>query len=91
MKVEPIGDRILIKVVEAEAKTPSGIILPETAKEKPQQGEVLAMGSDAQEDLPLEIGDIVLFPKYSGTEIKIDGVEHLLLESGDILAKIIRD
>ncbi len=91
MKVEPIGDRILIKVVEAEAKTPSGIILPETAKEKPQQGEVLAMGSDAQEELPLEIGDIVLFPKYSGTEIKIEGVEHLLLESGDVLAKIIRD
>ncbi len=91
MKVVPIGDRILIKVVEPEAKTPSGIILPETAKEKPQQGEVLAMGSSAKEELPLDVGDIVLFPKYSGTEVKVEGVEHLLLESSDILAKIVKD
>ncbi|NOX63708.1 MAG: co-chaperone GroES [Chloroflexi bacterium] len=92
MKIEPLGERVLIKILKQEDRTSAGIYLPETAKEKPQEGEVVAIGPDVDEDeTPLKVGDVVMFPKYSGTEVKIDGEEHLLIEAGDILARIIRD
>jgi chaperonin GroES len=86
MVIEPLSNRVLVKLLEEESKTPSGIILPETAKEKPQQGLVVAVGDD--EDIPVQVGDKVLFAKYTGTEIKVDGVDHLILEDSDILARI---
>ncbi len=85
MNIQPLGTRVLIRPIEQEAKTSSGILLPETAKEKPQVGEVIAIG-DETEDIPVEVGQKVLFPKYTGTEIKIDGVEHLIMEASDLLA-----
>jgi len=89
MTIEPIGDRVLVKVLEEEAKTPSGIILPDTAKEKPQRGIVVAVGeSSYDEPIPVEVGDKVMFAKFSGTEIKLEGEDHLILEIGDILARI---
>ncbi len=92
MKIEPLGERVLIKILKQEDRTSAGIYLPETAKEKPQEGEVVALGPDVDEDeTPLSVGDVVMFPKYSGTEVKIDGEEHLLIDAGDILARIIRD
>jgi len=84
--IEPLGTRVLIKPLEQEAKTSSGLFLPETAKEKPQTGEVVAVGTD--EDMKLQAGDKVLFAKYSGTEFKLDGVEYLLLEENDVLARL---
>jgi len=86
MVIEPLSNRVLVKLLEGESTTPSGIILPETAKEKPQQGLVVAIGDD--EDIPVQVGDKVLFAKYTGTEIKVDGVDHLILEDSDILARI---
>mgnify|MGYP003573914671 CR=1 FL=1 len=92
MKIEPMGERILIKIVKQADQTSSGIYLPETAKEKPQEGEVVAMGPEVDEDeTPLKVGDLVMYPKYSGTEIKIDGEDHLLIDADDILARIIKD
>lgn len=92
MKVEPMGERILIKILKQADQTSSGIYLPETAKEKPQEGEVVALGPEIDEDdVPLKPGDIVMYPKYTGTEIKIDGVEHLIMDASDVLAKIHRD
>jgi chaperonin GroES len=88
MNIEPLGDRVLVKVLEQELETPSGIILPETAKEKPQKAIVVAVSQDENEEIPVEVGDKVLFAKFSGTEIKIDGTPHLLLESSDILARV---
>ena len=88
MIVEPLGDRILVKVLEEEAKTASGIILPETAKEKPQQGLVVAVSQDEDAEIPVQVGDKVLYAKYSGTEVKIDGEDHLILEMSDVLARI---
>ncbi|WP_218081398.1 co-chaperone GroES [Anthocerotibacter panamensis] len=89
--VRPLGDRVLIKIVAQEAKTAGGLFLPDTAKEKPQLGEVVAVGPGRKEKgtlVPLEIkvGDRVLYSKYSGTEIKIDGSEYLLCSEKDILA-----
>jgi chaperonin GroES len=86
MVIEPLSNRVLVKLLEEESTTPSGIILPETAKEKPRQGLVVAVGDD--EDIPVQVGDKVLFAKYTGTEIKVDGVDHLILEDSDILARI---
>ncbi len=92
MKVKPLGDRILIKPLAAEEKTVSGIVLPDTAKEKPQQGEVLAVGSgkllENGEKVALEVkvGDKVIYSKYAGNEIKIDGEECMILNERDILA-----
>lgn len=92
MKVKPLGDRILIKPLAAEEKTASGIVLPDTAKEKPQQGEVLAVGSgkllENGEKVALEVnvGDKVIYSKYAGNEIKIDGQECMILNERDILA-----
>lgn len=92
MKVKPLQDRVLIKRVEEETKTKGGIIIPDTAKEKPQEGLVVAVGSGKVTEkgtrVPPEVkkGDRILFGKYSGTEIKVDGEEHLILREDDILA-----
>ncbi|HEY57314.1 MAG TPA: co-chaperone GroES [Anaerolineae bacterium] len=85
MKVKPLGTRVLVRPEEEELRTKSGILLPETAKEKPQMGVVVAIG-DEEEDIKVKVGQKVLFPKYTGTEIKIDGEEHLIMDSDDILA-----
>ncbi|MBI5838997.1 MAG: co-chaperone GroES [Chloroflexi bacterium] len=85
-KIEPMGGRVLIRPLEQESKTGSGLYLPETAKEKPQTGEVVAVGTD--EDIKLKVKDKVLFAKYSGAEFKMDGVNYLLLEANDVLARL---
>jgi chaperonin GroES len=91
MKIRPLHDRILVKRVEEEEKTKGGIIIPDTAKEKPQEGKVIAVGSGkVSEDgkvTPLDVkkGDKILFSKYSGTEVTIDGEEHLIIREDDIL------
>ena len=92
MKVRPLHDRVIVKRVEEEEKTKGGIIIPDTAKEKPVEGKVVAVGDGKlQEDgkkTPLEVkaGDRVLFGKYAGTEIQIDGEEHLIMKEDDIIA-----
>ncbi len=92
INLKPLADRVIIKKIEAEEKTAGGIVLPDTAKEKPQQGEVLAVGPGKFDDKgvrqPMEVkpGDRVLFAKYSGTEVKIEGIEYLILSERDILA-----
>lgn len=92
MGYRPLGDRILIKPKESEEKTASGIVLPDTAKEKPQEGEVISVGPGARDDegkriaMDLKAGDKVLYSKYSGTEVKINGKEHLILRESDVLA-----
>ncbi|MBN1834087.1 MAG: co-chaperone GroES [Deltaproteobacteria bacterium] len=94
MKIRPLNDRVLVLRVDGEEKTAGGIIIPDTAKEKPQEGKVVAVGpgktDDAGKRVPLEVkkNDRVLFGKYSGTDIKIDGVEHLILREDDILGII---
>lgn len=96
LNIKPLADRLVVKPLEEEEMTPSGIVLPETAKEKPQKGEVLAAGPGARDDegkrvaMEVSIGDKVLFTKYAGTEIKIDGDKLLILRESDILA-IIQD
>lgn len=91
MKIRPLNDRILVVRVEEEQKTAGGIIIPDTAKEKPQEGKVVAVGPGKMGDdgkriaLDVKAGDRVLFSKYGGTEIKIDGVEHLFMREDDIL------
>jgi chaperonin GroES len=82
MSFQPLGDRVLVKRVEEEQKTASGIIIPDNAKEKPQEALVEAVGPEAD---GINKGDKVVFAKYSGTELNLDGQEHLILESGDIL------
>lgn len=86
INIQPLGTRILIKPLEQESKTASGLFLPESAKEKPQTGEVVAVGDD--ESIKLKAKDKVLFAKYSGTEFKYDGVDYLLLEANDVLARL---
>jgi chaperonin GroES len=92
MQLKPLGDRIVVKVLTQEEKTKGGIVIPDTAKEKPQEGEVLAIGSgrvlENGQKLPLEVkkGDKILFSKYGGTEVKIEGEELLILSERDILA-----
>jgi len=81
----PLGQRVLVKRVEEEAKTASGIIIPDNAKEKPLSGEVLAISSEVEEDGDIKVGDKVVFAKYSGTEITIEGAENLVLNTDDIL------
>jgi chaperonin GroES len=91
MKVRPLQDRVLVRRVAEEEKTKGGIIIPDTAKEKPAEGEVIAIGSGRVDDKgtlrPLQVkkGDRVLFAKYSGNDIKIDGVDHLIMREDDIL------
>jgi chaperonin GroES len=87
INIQPMGTRVLIKPLEQESKTTSGLLLPETAKEKPQTGLVVAIGDD--EEIKLKVNDKVLFAKYSGTEFKMDGMEYLLLEANDVLAKFL--
>jgi len=92
VNVKPLGDRVVLKALAQEEKTKSGIVLPDTAKEKPQQGEVLAVGTgkvlENGQKAPMEVkvGDKVIFSKYAGTEIKVDGEEVLILGERDILA-----
>jgi chaperonin GroES len=91
MSVKPLNDRVLVLRIEEDDKTSGGIIIPDTAKEKPQQGKVVAVGPGKLDEkgvrLPMAVkdGDLVLFGKYAGTEIKIDGVEHLIMREDDIL------
>lgn len=92
MKLKPLGDRLVVEPKEHEQTTPSGLVLPETAKEKPQEGEVIAVGPGRRDDdgnriqMDVEIGDIVLYAKYGGTEVKIDGKKLLILKESDVLA-----
>jgi chaperonin GroES len=91
MKLKPLGDRVLVKPMEEEATTASGIVLPDTAKEKPQKGEVLAVGDGKVEDgkrikLDVSKGDEVLYSKYGGTEITVEGEDLLVLRESDVLA-----
>ncbi|MCX7976388.1 MAG: co-chaperone GroES [Bellilinea sp.] len=87
MKVQPMGARILVKPLEQENKTSTGLYIPETAKEKPQTGVVVAVGDD--EDIKLKVNDKILFAKYSGTEIKLGSDDYLIMECSDVLAKVI--
>jgi chaperonin GroES len=92
-RVKPLHDRIIVKRLEVDEKSKGGIIIPDTAKEKPQQGKVIAVGAGRREDgkvLPLDVktGDTVLFAKYSGTEFKLDGEEHLILREDDVLGVV---
>ena len=90
--LKPLGDRVVIRVLEQEEKTASGIFLPDTAKEKPSQGEVIAVGSGKLLDdgkrlaLDVKVGDKIIFSKYAGTEVKLDGEELMILNERDILA-----
>jgi chaperonin GroES len=90
--LKPLGDRVVVERIEEEAKTKGGIVLPDTAKEKPQKGKVIAVGSgrvlENGQKLPLEVkvGDTVVFAKYGGTEIEIDGKEYIILSERDLLA-----
>ena len=96
MKIKPIHDRILVKRLEEEEKTKGGIIIPDSAKEKPIEGEVIAVGAGKVGDdgkrisLDVKVGDRVLYSKYGGTEVKIEGVEHLILREDDILGIIVK-
>ncbi|MDM5329307.1 co-chaperone GroES [Neobacillus sp. CF12] len=92
--LRPLGDRIVIELVESEEKTASGIVLPDSAKEKPQEGRVVAVGTgrvlESGERVALEVsvGDRIIFSKYSGTEVKFEGTEYLILRENDILAVV---
>jgi chaperonin GroES len=94
MKLRPLHDRVIVKRIEEEEKTSGGIIIPDTAKEKPQQGKVIAVGkgkileNGKVSPLTIKKGDRILFGKYAGTDIKIDGEEHLIMREDDILAVI---
>lgn len=85
--IQPLGTRVLLRPLEDEAKTASGLLLPETAKEKPQTALVVAIGDD--ETIKIKVDDKVLFAKYTGTEVKYDGIAYLLMENNDVLARII--
>jgi len=89
VKIKPLADRVLIKPMEAEQKTASGIIIPDTAKEKPQKGTIIAVGpGTSEEKMEVKPGDVVLYGKYAGTEISIDGIDYLIMKQSDILAAI---
>ena len=94
MAFRPLGDRVLVKRVEEEEKTKGGIIIPDTAKEKPQEGEIIAVGPGARDDngkiqpLDVKAGDKILFGKWSGTEIKIDGQDLLIMKESDVLGVV---
>ena len=93
VQIKPLEDRILVEVLDAETKTASGLVIPDTAKEKPQEGKVLAVGpgrfdEDGEKRIPMDIktGDTVIFSKYGGTEVNYDGKDYLLLSARDVLA-----
>ena len=94
MAFRPLGDRVLVKRVEEESKTKGGIIIPDTAKEKPQEGEVISVGPGARDDsgkvnaLELKAGDRILFGKWSGTEVKIDGEDLIIMKESDVLGVV---
>jgi chaperonin GroES len=95
MKFRPLHDRVVVKRIEAEERTAGGIIIPDTAKEKPQQGEVVAIGPGGRDEagklvpIDLQVGDRVLFGKWSGTEVKIDGTEYLIMKENDIMGVLV--
>ena len=94
MNLKPLGDRIIVRAIEAEVVTASGIVLPDTAQEKPQRGKVVAVGEGRFEEgkrIPVDVaeGDEVIYSKYGGTEVKIDGEELLILRESDVLAKAV--
>jgi chaperonin GroES len=95
MKFRPLHDRVVVKRVDAESKTASGIIIPDTAKEKPSEGEVVAVGPGGRDEagklipIDVEAGDRVLFGKWSGTEVKIDGIEYLIMKESDIMGVLL--
>ena len=94
MEFRPLHDRVVVKRIEAEEKSAGGIIIPDTAKEKPQQGEVVAVGPGGRDEagklIPIDVkaGDRILFGKWSGTEVKIDGVEYLIMKESDIMGAL---
>jgi chaperonin GroES len=95
VQIKPLEDRILVEVLDAETKTASGLVIPDTAKEKPQEGKVLAVGpgrfdEDGEKRVPMDIkvGDTVIFSKYGGTEVSYDGKDYLLLSARDVLAVV---
>lgn len=94
MKIKPLSDKMLVERLEAESKTAGGIVLPESAKEKPQKGKIISLGSGkvlddgSRADFQVKKGDLVLFTSYAGTEVKIKGKEYLIMEESDILAVI---
>jgi len=94
MKIRPLGDKVLVERVEAESKTAGGIVLPDTAKEKPQRGKVVSVGegkmleNGTRKEIQVKKGDTVLFTSYAGTEIKVDGKEYLIMDESDIMAVI---
>jgi chaperonin GroES len=95
MDLQPLGDRLIVEVIEEEESTSSGIVLPDTAKEKPQRGRVLAVGPGPRDEdgeyikMDLEDGDEIIFSKYGGTEIKLGADEYLILRESDVLAKVV--
>jgi chaperonin GroES len=95
MKFRPLHDRVVVKRVEAESKTASGIIIPDNAKEKPSEGEIVAVGPGGRDEagklIPIDVktGDRVLFGKWSGTEVKLDGVEYLIMKESDIMGVLV--
>ena len=95
MKFRPLHDRVVVRRIEAEEKSAGGIIIPDTAKEKPQQGEIIAVGPGGRDEtgklIPIDVqaGDRVLFGKWSGTEVKIDGVEYLIMKESDIMGVLV--
>lgn len=87
MKIKPLADRVLIEPKEAETKTAGGLFIPDTAKEKPQQGVVVAVGSGKKDEpMELTVGDTVLYGKYAGTEISVDGKDYLIMRQSDVVA-----
>src|SRR5919112_4999898 len=94
MKFRPLHDRVVVKRIAAEEKTRGGIIIPDTAKEKPQEGEVIAVGPGGRDEsgklipIDLQVGDRVLFGKWSGTEVRLDGVEYLIMKESDIMGVV---
>ncbi|TIP33440.1 MAG: co-chaperone GroES, partial [Mesorhizobium sp.] len=94
MKFHPLHDRVLVRRVEAEEKTAGGIIIPDTAKEKPQEGEIIAVGSGARDEsgklipLDVKVGDRILFGKWSGTEIKLNGEDLLIMKESDVMGVV---
>ncbi len=94
MKIRPLGDKVLVQRMEAETKTAGGIVLPDTAKEKPQRGKVISVGEGktlddgSKQQMQVKKGDLVLFTSYAGTEIKIDGKEYLIMSESDLMAVI---
>jgi chaperonin GroES len=87
LNIKPLADRVLVEPLEAETKTASGIIIPDTAKEKPQKGSIVAVGPGTKENpVTVKVGDSVLYGKYSGTELKLDGKDYLIMRESDILA-----